>query len=494
MGDQLHLGWLSVLADIADAAAASNTRRSLARRTGEALAQYLSLDHFELGWCEDARLQSAVVVRYEHDSDVKESVCALSGTEVPGIIRGGKPYSVTDAGEHVVVIPLRDPEQAAPGYARITMIAGPGNPVPPQPILETLGRVLAFGQRHCRLVERIARLSSAAHRETRDVREELRRYTEHDPIVARSPEMRRVLEATDLVAGHDTTVLLRGESGTGKELLARRIHRLSSRARHPFVAVNCGALPETLVESELFGHEKGAFTGAAGRYRGRFERANSGTIFLDEIAELSQAAQVKLLRVLQEGVFERLGGEETVHVNVRILAATHQPLEDLMEQGKFRRDLFYRIAVFPIAIPPLRERRDDILPLARSLLDAICKRLGCAAPALDARSIEKLLAHPWRGNVRELANALERAVIVSRGAELAFHDLTPAAASAPPPAVVSAETFDEGARRTIHAALKACRGKIYGQQGAAARLGVAPSTLQGKMRRLRISRRDFVAG
>lgn len=305
--------------------------------------------------------------------------------------------------------------------------------------------------------------------------------------------MRRVLESVDMVSRHDTTVLLRGESGTGKELLARRIHQLSRRVRQPFVAVNCGALPETLIESELFGHEKGAFTGASARYRGRFERANNGTIFLDEIGDLPPAVQVKLLRVLQEGEFERLGGEEPIRVNVRIVAATHRPLEAMMERGTFRTDLFYRINVFPIVVPPLRDRKEDIPILARALLAEASTRLGCRLRPIGARTLKRLLDCPWYGNVRELSNTLERALIMSKTRELELDELTNPVACPVSPIDESVETFEQGSRRIIERALEACRGRVYGKQGAAARLGIPPSTLQGKMRRLRISRRNLRA-
>jgi transcriptional regulator with GAF, ATPase, and Fis domain len=331
-------------------------------------------------------------------------------------------------------------------------------------VLEVLGGMLAFAQHHCRLVERIAKLSSSAHQESQDLREELRKYSDSDKIVARSAAMRRVLESVHRVAVHDTTVLLRGESGTGKELLARRIHQLSKRVRQPFVV------------------------GAAARYRGRFERANNGTIFLDEIAELPPSVQVKLLRVLQEREFERVGGEQSIRVNVRVIAATHRPLEAMMERGTFRADLFYRINVFPIAIPPLRDRKEDIPVLARALLAEASKRLVCRLPPLGAKAMAKLLDSPWNGNVRELANTLERALILSQGRELQLEESADVGMAAVSKSEEAAETFDQGARRLIQRALEACRGRVYGKHGAAARLGIPPSTLQGKMRRLGIGK------
>jgi transcriptional regulator with GAF, ATPase, and Fis domain len=490
MGETLNLdsAGLAVLREVLAMAAAAHTRRGMTRLVGESLSKHLPITWFELGWCTDETATSATNLLFSKGPDVRESARSLRGTETFRIIRDGKArFETTASGEQILVIPLVDPD-GAPGYARLSFKSSSDSALLSGPVLELLAGILAFAQRHCRLIERIAKLSSIAHQESQGLREELRKYREADGIVARSKAMRDVLEGVDLVARHDTAVLLRGESGTGKELLARRIHRMSRRARQSFVSVNCGALPETLVESELFGHERGAFTGATGRHRGRFERAHNGTIFLDEVAELPPSVQVKLLRVLQEGEFERVGGEETIRVNVRVLAATNQPLEKMMERGTLRADLFYRLNVFPIVIPPLRERREDIPALARALLAEISQRLGCRIPAISATALQRLVDHPWRGNVRELANTLERALIVSQGRELEFSELTSAGT---PNAGDAAETFSEGARRTILKALKASGGRIYGNQGAASRLGIPPSTLQGKMRRLHIKPRDY---
>jgi transcriptional regulator with GAF, ATPase, and Fis domain len=475
----------ALLADLIAAAAASNTRRTLVLRGGQALLRHLPVLCFELGWCESESSTAATVV-FEGGRHVTEGRRDLRGTELSRILKSGNAdVEASNAGRAHLVIPLLDPD-GGEGYARISLPSTWELAIAP-PALAMVGAILSFARRHCMLVERIARLTSAAHQESRELRQELLRYTQPEDLVAKSRAMRRVIESAELVAGHDTTVLLRGESGTGKELLAKRIHRLSRRSRQPFVAVNCGALPETLIESELFGHEKGAFTGAVSRHRGRFERANHGTIFLDEVAELPPPVQVKLLRVLQEGEFERVGGEETLRVDVRVLAATNQLLEAMIERGTFRADLFYRISVFPILIPPLRERKEDTPLLARTLLAAISRRLGCPAPALSLDTIRKLVEYRWPGNVRELANTLERALIVSQGKTLDIRDLGTAAKSASGNA--GPETFDQGARRTIENALEASGGRIYGKQGAAALLGIPPSTLQGKMRRLQMNRR-----
>jgi transcriptional regulator with GAF, ATPase, and Fis domain len=494
MGDSegaVSISQFKMLTDVAKAAAGSNTRRGLARRVGEALAGHLPVVCFELGWFEDRSAGTATAFLLEPGALAAETTRELRGPEISRIAAAGSArLEVSPAGERIVIVPLASSGNPL-GFARISLAANSQDACLSGHVLEVLGGMLAFAQHHCRLVERIAKLSWAAHQESQDLREELRKYSESDKIVARSDAMRRVLESVHRVAVHGTTVLLRGESGTGKELMARRIHQLSKRARQPFVAVNCGALPETLIESELFGHEKGAFTGATARYRGRFERANNGTIFLDEIAELPPSVQVKLLRVLQEGEFERVGGEQSIRVNVRVIAATNQPLEAMMERGAFRADLFYRINVFPIVIPPLRERKEDIPVLARALLAEASKRLGCRLPPLGPKAMAKLLDSAWNGNVRELANTLERALILSQGRELQFDELPALAAPSVSGDEDIAETFDQGARRIIAKALESCRGRIYGKDGAAARLGIPPSTLQGKMRRLRIRPRDF---
>ncbi|MBX9625389.1 MAG: sigma-54 dependent transcriptional regulator, partial [Gemmataceae bacterium] len=265
-----------------------------------------------------------------------------------------------------------------------------------------------------------------------------------DVLVGRCPPMQEVYKAVGRVAGTDTTVLIQGESGTGKELVARAIYQHSGRAAGPFVALNCGAIPENLVESELFGHEKGAFTGADKKRIGRFEQAHGGTVFLDEVGELTPAAQVKLLRVLQEGRFERVGGEEPVRVDVRVIAATNADLEGLAEAGGFRKDLFFRLNVFTIGLPPLRDRGDDV-PL---LIDYYARRFagefGRPAPAVAPEAAAALRAYPWPGNVRELQSVLKQALLRSRGAVLLPEDL-PAAVTgpaAPPANAPSGGAFD----------------------------------------------------
>jgi len=309
-------------------------------------------------------------------------------------------------------------------------------------------------------------------------------------IVGSSEALQKVLKQVAIVAPTDATVLLLGETGTGKELIARAIHNLSSRRDHGFVRVNCAAIPSGLLESELFGHEKGAFTGALMQKRGRFELADHGSLFLDEIGDIGLDLQPKLLRAVQEQEFERLGSAKTIQVDVRIIAATHQDLPAMIREGKFREDLFYRLNVFPIEIPPLRERRDDIPLLVNYFVSKLSRRMGKKITSVPRQAIDMLTNAEWPGNVRELQNFIERAVIVTRGEELCIPSAGLKIAT-PPPRVYCGSTFHEAERQAIIAALRAASGKVAGASGAAERLGLKRTTLQNKIRRLNISRADF---
>ena len=289
-----------------------------------------------------------------------------------------------------------------------------------------------------------------------------------------------VRRAIEQVGPTSATVLVLGETGTGKELVARAIHESSRRARGPFVPVNCGAMSPALVESELFGHEIGAFTGATRQRIGRFEQARGGTLFLDEVGELAPDAQVRFLRVLQERTIDRLGGEgRQIPIDVRIVAATNRDLAALVRAERFREDLFYRLNVFPISLPALRERRDDIPLLATQFLKHFAQLHGRSVAVIPPRALRALASHDWPGNVRELQNVIERAVIVSEGDELAIDPEWLAAAT---PAE-TARTWSEQEKARILAALRAANGRVYGPGGAAHRLGLKPTTLYGKMRK-----------
>jgi formate hydrogenlyase transcriptional activator len=293
-----------------------------------------------------------------------------------------------------------------------------------------------------------------------------------------------VVERVRLAAPSTTTVLIRGETGTGKEGLARMVHEFSPRFHAPFVPVNLGAIPDGLIESELFGHEKGAFTGATRRRPGRFEQADGGTIFLDEVGDAPPSVQVRLLRVLQERVIERVGSAEPVRVDVRVVAATNRNLEEMVARGTFRADLYYRLAVFPVELPPLRERREDVRALGSYFLARHAASMHRRPPHVSEEIWRALEGQPWPGNVRELENFLQHALILSPGPELALPDLPGGARPVTPePSIVAPGRFDDEVRDLIERALAHTGGRVYGPSGAAALLGLRPTTLQGKMKK-----------
>jgi transcriptional regulator with GAF, ATPase, and Fis domain len=345
-------------------------------------------------------------------------------------------------------------------------------------------------------VEKLELLRERLYRENLALRDEVDRVSMFEEIVGTSPKLKAVLSLVIKVAATDSTVLISGETGTGKELVARAIHRRSNRASRAFFSVNCAAIPRDLIASELFGHEKGAFTGAIRQRLGKFELANGGTLFLDEVGELPAETQVALLRVLQEHEFERVGGTRPIRTDVRVIAATNRDLQAAISAESFRSDLFYRLHVFPIEIPPLRERKEDIPLLVKYFIDRYGRKAGKHITAIDKTTLQVLQAYPWPGNIRELQNVIERSVIVCETASLSVdqswlsYQPVKKRGETCQPAEPESEnaTLEEKIRREIIVACESAKWKLGGPEGAAARLGLKRTTLFHKMKRLDISR------
>src|SRR5438093_1412903 len=337
----------------------------------------------------------------------------------------------------------------------------------------------------CTDIDDRKRIEDRMRNETIALREDLDRASMFEEIVGSSPVLRRVLAQVAKVARTDSTVLILGETGTGKELVARAVHKRSRRASGAFIRVNCAAIPPSLVASELFGHEKGAFTGAVQRRLGRFEVADGGTIFLDEIGELPSEAQVSLLRVLQEREIERVGSSHPIAVDVRVLAATHRDLNALVAEGRFREDLLYRLNVVPIEVPPLRERADDIPILVEYLVDRFAKQTGKIIRNIEKQTLQRLTAYDWPGNVRELQNVIERAVVLSEGETFVIDE------SWLPRKRRTGSTLADGEKAMIEAALTESQGRVAGPRGAASKLGIPRQTLEWKIRNLNIDKLAF---
>jgi formate hydrogenlyase transcriptional activator len=447
---------LRVIADLIGALGDAHTPRALVRAAAASLAAHLPLRRVEL------RPPAPIAIVELEDGDWR------------------------------TVDPTPDQSAAiiAPGLAVVATRPLPAEYERPE-FRAALEQVIASATRHMTVVQRVASLSRRAHVEGRELRADLQRLGPHAEVVARSAAMREVLARAQLVAAHPTTVLITGESGSGKEVLAREIHRRSPRAHRSMLQLNCGAIPETLVESELFGHERGAFTGADRVHIGLFERAHRSTLFLDEVGELPLSAQVKLLRVLQERQVRRVGGAAQIDVDVRLIAATNRPLAAMVADGRFREDLYYRLDVFAIRVPPLRERRGDLAPLVTALLAQLSERLGLDPPPVTRTVLSRLDAHDWPGNVRELANVLETALILGNARALELPEDFTQRTTRRSKAAPDRPRFESAVREAIEESLRATRGKIYGSDGAAARLGLKPATLQSKMQKLGIRRHDF---
>jgi len=356
-------------------------------------------------------------------------------------------------------------------------------------LLSQISNQIALGLENAVSFDRLNASKERLEEERLYLESEIRSEYNFEEIVGKSSALRKVLQQISIVAPTTSTVLLHGETGTGKELIARAIHMHSTRKDRTFVRLNCAAIPSGLVESELFGHERGAFTGALIQKRGRFELADHGTLFLDEIGDISLDLQPKLLRALQEREFERLGSTKTIGVDVRLVTATHRDLQSMIRNGQFREDLFYRLNVFPIEIPPLRERREDIPLLVHFFVSRLARRMQKHIRVIPKEAMNALASAPWPGNIRELENFVERAVILSQGEELnvPLAELEKNSIRG----TTSGLSFQQAERQAILDALKASSGRISGFGGAAERLGLKRTTLQNKMRRLNITRADY---
>jgi transcriptional regulator with GAF, ATPase, and Fis domain len=414
------------------------------------------------------------------------------------------PYLLpTEVEEQVLVGPL-DTAEGPGGILIFVAPAGQAFDTDSEELVQALLEPLTAALENDRRVRELTALREAVEADNRSLLSRLGRHDITDSIVGAETGLRSVMGQVELVARSDVPVLILGETGSGKEVVARAIHRGSRRASGPFLRVNCGAIPSELVDSELFGHERGSFTGAVGARKGWFERADGGTLFLDECGELPLAAQVRLLRILQDGSFERVGGERQLHVDVRLLAATHRDLQALVAAGRFREDLWYRMAVFPVRLPPLRERLEDIASLAAHFALRATKRLGTPPLVPSAEDIRLLVSYPWPGNVRELAAVIERAAILGEGKCL---DVAKALGAASPRSVPSPSearhalpatdsqgpwlTLDSAMARHIETALARARGRVEGPGGAAELLDINPHTLRARMRKLGVDWRRY---
>lgn len=451
------------------------------RRAGESDRAYVQRISEATGARGDRHEQVSVLSSLERDRR------SLVIDDLRGDARVGRDASLRRIGaECLALVPLAMGEAFVGGIAFVRTRPAPFRPEEVR-ILEDVARPVATAVANALAFEEIQRLRARLEDENLALKEEIAASMSTGGIIGTSPGLRDVLERVRLVAATDSTVLITGETGTGKELVARALHTASHRASRALIRVNCAALAEGLVASELFGHEKGAFTGATERRRGRFELAAGGTIFLDEVGDLPPAVQVALLRVLQDGEFERVGGSDTLRTDARVVAATNRTLEDAVREGKFRSDLLFRLDVFPIRVPPLRERTEDVPLIAEYYASHYARKLGKTVRAIAPEAVAALCAYPWPGNIRELQNVVERAVILARHdvLDLGSFELPALARGAGRSPAPDAE------RTEIEAALAASHGRVSGPGSAAEALGVAPSTLESRIRRLGIDKLAF---
>lgn len=472
---------------------------------------------------DESRLQALAVWTAGGGLDLGHAASGYSRSDLQALLRwaqSGVPAVFEPGGEwpahapHLADFPVDAPFLLAPvmrdthaiGLIRIELAADAFAGVFGRQLLdEVLAPLTSLFENDYRLRE-LERLRATAEADRQSLLARLGRETLSETIVGADTGLRAVMQRVAQVAPTDASVLILGETGSGKEVLARAIHERSLRHDGPFIRVNCGALPPELIDSELFGHEKGSFTGALGARRGWFERADRGTLFLDEVGELPLAAQVRLLRVLQDGALQRVGSEADIQVDVRVIAATHRDLPHMVQEGGFREDLWYRIAVFPIILPPLHERLEDIERLARHFIRRAAQQLGVPEPPLREAQVQRLMAYRWPGNVRELGSVLERAVILGHGQELDLDTALgvqlvksprlisgePAIAAEDAPATL--ETLDKVVAQHLSRALISTRGRIDGPHGAARLLGLNSSTLRAKLRKYGIDTGQYRNG
>ena len=507
---------LDLLLDVTNAVVTHLDTRELFRAVAPAIRRCCSADVASLSLFD----AEAGVLRH-HVCDAPDSFRAcpeapdvpqsstLDGSAAGYVFKTGQPrvFSMTDLDEFpesafirargiqsACAVPLATPQGL---IGTLNLGAYAENAFSPRqfPLLARVAGQIAIAVRNAMSYERIEELNAQLAREKLYLEDEIRSDHQFDEIVGRSKALSRVLHEIETVAPTGSTVLITGETGSGKELVARAIHQLSQRREHAFVKLNCAAIPTGLLESELFGHEKGAFTGAINQRIGRFELANRGTVFLDEVGEIPLELQPKLLRVLQEREFERLGSTRTLRTDARLIAATNRDLGALVEASQFRQDLFYRLNVFPVTVPPLRDRREDIPMLVRHFAQQFARQMKKGIETIPSETMEVLTRYDWPGNIRELQNLIERAVILSPGPTLdvPVAALTGRSSGKPSdPGLTRArhhsETLEDADRRHITAALERSNWVIAGPNGAAARLGVKRSTLQFRMRKLGITR------